>query len=413
MELPLPDRIRTLDLIRGVAVLGILAVNIAGFAGPIDAALSPHIPDRGSLGDEAAFAFVMVVFEGKMRMLFSMLFGASMALFITKADGAGRNGALLQARRLAWLALFGTLHYLLLWWGDILFTYAALGFIALLLRRQPVPALLTIAGLWFCSWVAIGLIATFPDGLAAARIADGTGSAATLADQAKSLARMISEARDELALFGGTYGPILQDKLTNHPWWLVSMALNNAWEILPMMLIGMALLKSGFFSGQWPPALLRRIAWYGLGIGGTLTLAITALAWAWHYPPPVMGTVIGVWMAVPRLMMTLGYAALLVLAAPRLLGTAIGQRIEAAGRMAFSNYLGTTLVMTALFYGWGFGLIGRVGEAAQLAFVALGWALMLGWSKPWLARIRQGPLEWLWRSLTEWRLLPLRRPVSS
>ena len=106
--------------------------------------------------------------------------------------------------------------------------------------------------------------------------------------------------------------------------------------------------------------------------------------------------------------MALGYLAALVLAAPRLLTTGVGQRLAAAGRMAFSNYLGTSLVMCSLFYGWGLGLVGRVPHALQPAFVLLAWGLMLAWSPWWLARFRQGPLEWLWRSLTEARALPFK-----
>jgi uncharacterized protein len=107
--------------------------------------------------------------------------------------------------------------------------------------------------------------------------------------------------------------------------------------------------------------------------------------------------------------MALGYAALLVLATPRLAQTWLGRRLTAAGRMAFTNYIACTVMMTALFYGWGLGLVGTWGHAAQLGLVAAAWALMLGWSAPWLARFRQGPLEWLWRSLTERTNLPIRR----
>jgi uncharacterized protein len=113
--------------------------------------------------------------------------------------------------------------------------------------------------------------------------------------------------------------------------------------------------------------------------------------------------------ALPHLLMALAYATLLVLATPRLACTWLGRRLIAAGRMAFTNYIATTVVMTAIFYGWGLGLAGFVGHARQLLFVALGWALMLIWSGPWLEVFCQGPLEWLWRSLTEARLMPMRR----
>jgi uncharacterized protein len=122
-----------------------------------------------------------------------------------------------------------------------------------------------------------------------------------------------------------------------------------------------------------------------------------------------MHALLSSWMALPHLLLAAAYAALLILAAPHLLKTRLGTRLSAAGRMAFTNYLATSLVMTGIFYGWGLGLFGTVGAAQQWLFVVLGWALMLGWSQLWLRRFAQGPLEYLWRSLTEWQLLRLRR----
>ena len=110
-----------------------------------------------------------------------------------------------------------------------------------------------------------------------------------------------------------------------------------------------------------------------------------------------------------HLALTLAYASLLVLAAPILLEKRLGERLHAAGKMALSNYLLTSLIMAFCFFGWGLGLVGRVGALAQWGFVLIGWAAMLGWSKPWLGRYHQGPVEWLWRSLTEGRRLALAR----
>jgi uncharacterized protein len=122
-----------------------------------------------------------------------------------------------------------------------------------------------------------------------------------------------------------------------------------------------------------------------------------------------MPAIFSYWAGPEHLAMALGYAALLMLAAPRLLNNRLGARLAATGRMAFSNYLATSAVMCAIFYGWGLGLEGQISRTAQLGLVALGWALMLAWSKPWLARFRQGPLEWAWRSLTEWRVMEMRK----
>ncbi len=408
-----PGRIRTLDLIRGVAVLGILAVNITGFAGPIGATRSPHIPAPGSAVDEAAFALMLLVFEGKMRMLFCMLFGASLVLFVDRTDAQGRGGDALQLRRLGWLALFGMAHYLLLWWGDILFAYAAIGLVVLALHRRPLLHLGVLALMVFSVWTLTALAATVGDAAAAEQLHRGTATAAQMSDHAAALADSLKNAAADLGMMHASYSQQFAHRLVEHPLWLPNMALNNLWELLPLMLIGVIFQRSGFFAGEWPRPLVLRMVRSGILGGGLLSLAVIGWAWWRHFDPVHVGEVVAVWSAAPHLLMATGYAAALVLLAPRLLHTRLGRRIEATGRMAFSNYLGTTVVMTAMFSGWGLNLAGTVPESRMGWFVLLGWTLMLGWSQPWLRRFRQGPLEWAWRCLTEWRRLPLRRADQS
>ena len=390
-------------------MLGILAVNIAGFAGPTQATLSPNIPLPGSTADEAAFAFVFVAFEGKMRALFTLLFGASMLLFVERAEAAGRDGTALQYRRLGWLLLFGLLHYLLLWWGDILFVYAAIGFLALRFRNAEPKALVAAALLLFAGWHGYGAVTAHPGVNSEEQVRLGEARPAIIARQAKEDDEARKEAAREIAGYQAPFVEQIEDKILNRPFWQLGMTMFTFGETFPLMLIGMALYRSGFFSGAWPRRRLWQLAGGGLALGLIPTLLVLGWVWPRHFPLQAMTAATFFWTALPHLTMALAYAALLMLAAPRLLQTRLGQRIEAAGRMAFSNYLGTTVVMTAIFYGWGLGLIGTVGAAGQLLFVALGWVLMLGWSKPWLARFRQGPLEWLWRSLTERRRLAFRR----
>ncbi len=390
-------------------MLGILAVNIAGLAGPIGATLTPHVPLAATPGDEAAFAFTLVVFEGKMRALFTMLFGASMLLFIDRAEQAGRDGAALQARRLGWLLLFGMLHYVLLWWGDILFVFAVIGLLALSFRHAEPKALAAAALLLFAGWHGFGAISDQPQVTIEEQVRLGAARPALMAEQAGYLREVRQTATAEIARYRAPLLAQVKDKILRHPGWQLGMTLFSFGETFPLMLIGMALYRSGLFSGRWPRRHLWQLAGGGLTLGLIPTLLVLGWVWPRHFPPQAMRVAINYWLALPHLAMALAYTALLMLAAPRLLQTRLGKRIEAAGRMAFSNYLGTTIVMTAIFYGWGMGLIGTVGAGQQWLFVALGWALMLGWSKPWLARFRQGPLEWLWRSLAEWRQLPLRR----
>ena len=403
------DRIGALDLIRGVAVLGILAVNVAGFAGPGAATLTPHIPSPGSPLDEAAFATVFVVFEGKMRALFTLLFGASLTLFIDRAEAKGRDGEILQMRRLGWLMLFGLLHHYLLWWGDILFLYALAGIAVMFLRGIAPTPLVIGALLIFLGWHLSGALEGVSGVFAEEQVRLGTASAAQAESHARFVTAFTERWTGELAEYRAGFWAQVGMRLTTHLLRPIEVAWPSLGETIPLMLFGAVLQTSGFFSGRWPRRWLWAVATLGLLVGLAMTLPLLDWLWARHFPPQAMSEAVLYWTAPAHLAMALGYAALLVLATPRLAQTWLGRRLTAAGRMAFTNYIACTVMMTALFYGWGLGLVGTWGHAAQLALVAAAWTLMLGWSAPWLARFRQGPLEWLWRSLTERTNLPIRR----
>ena len=397
-----------------MAVLGILAVNIAGFAGPIATTDSPALLQSGlaghaSFADEASFAAVFMIFEGKMRALFSLLFGASMLLFIERAERRHQDGDLLQARRLLWLGLFGYLHYVLLWWGDILFNYAVCGFFALMLRRLPVRALAIVGLAGFAAWHLWGALDSLPTIMAEEHLRLGIASAAERALVAGNMADVHQRIAQDLAQAHLGFIAQAGDKLATAAGWPLVMTLYTIGESLPLMLMGMALYRSGFFAGAWSQKRLAALA--GLGLVAGLGWALVLLGWVWkrHFPPLAMPDILSYWAGPEHLAMALGYAALLMLAAPRLLDSRLGARLAATGRMAFSNYLATSAVMCAVFYGWGIGLEGQISRTAQLALVALGWALMLGWSKPWLAHFRQGQMEWAWRSLTEWRVMEMKK----
>jgi uncharacterized protein len=195
-----PGRIAALDLIRGVAILGILAINIAGFAGPQIAALTPNLPRPGSPLDEAAFALGFFLFEGKMRALFTILFGASMVLFLERAEAAGRDPGPLQLRRLGWLALFGYLHFALLWWGDILFAYALCGCFALLCWRAPAKPLVALALTIFVLWHGFQAAGSLPEVAAEEHVRTGTANRTEAARYAETMARWTKRNAEEAAL---------------------------------------------------------------------------------------------------------------------------------------------------------------------------------------------------------------------
>jgi uncharacterized protein len=192
----------------------------------------------------------------------------------------------------------------------------------------------------------------------------------------------------------------LRLRLTTAPWLPFSTTSATFTETFPLMLMGMALMRTGLFTGSWSGATLRRMAWSGIGAGGALSLALIGWGWRHGFPPRAMFALMGSLAAMPHLLMALGYLAALLLLWPRIAQTAAGRRIAAAGRCAFTNYIGTTILMTALFSGWGLGLGGVLPRGWVVLFVPLGWAAMLAWPEAWLARFGIGPLEGLWRRLT-------------
>jgi uncharacterized protein len=315
----------------------------------------------------------------------------------------------LQVRRLLWLALFGWLHFLLLWDGDILFLYACTGLAALILRRTPPLQLVTIALLLFTIWQAWGSASWAPSAAREAQVAAGTASPAEQREHTNLIAARRADDRIDTKVSLASWGTEVAFRQDQHPAYPIAMLANVWGETLSYMMFGMALLKTGFFAGGWTRRQLCWLAAGGTGIGLGLTLLFTAWAHPRGYPELMMHLAIGYGLSFPHLLTALGYAALLVLAGPRLLAGALGARLEAAGRMAFTNYIACTVMMCALFYGWGLGLFGQIGAAGQWLAVSAAWALMLGWSKPWLARFRHGPLEWLWRSLTDRRWATFKR----
>src|SRR3990167_1407738 len=179
-------------------------------------------------------------------------------------------------------------------------------------------------------------------------------------------------------------------------------------ETIPLMLIGMALYRYGLFNGGIDRGKMRRWGWTGVIVGSLVTLAIGL--WAKAGGLTYYGTMAAMlgWSPLPRLGGGRGLAALLALWSAHANGW-LGERVKAAGRAAFTNYLGTSMMMVLVFHGWALGLYGELGRSALYLAVLAAWIAMLAWSKLWLERFRYGPLEWLWRCLTYGRLFPLRR----
>lgn len=403
-------RIATLDLIRGIAVLGILAANIVGFGQPFLAGTWPgaFLSGHDRLADWL-WVGQFVLIDGKMRALFSLLFGAGMALFMDRAWARGAT-RWLQARRLLALLVIGLVHYLFIWRGDILTYYALFGLLVLPLLRLDPRTLLTmgatgyLAGAIVCAamFVPLHLVAETPLGERPAF----TGMRAELA---ANLAAQQADDRVESALLTrGDYPALVRHSLAEHGTEPLDNLLLFGLETVPLFLLGIGLFRLGLFAGQLDRARLARWGWIALGAGGLASLAIALWAKGTGFAfYAALAAFIGL-SPLPRLAMALGLLALLVAYGPRATGW-LGERLRAAGRTAFTNYLGTSVVMAVVFHGWGLGLYGELTREQLYGVMLAAWAVMLWWPLPWLERFRFGPLEWLWRCLTYGRAFALRR----
>lgn len=405
---PALARLQSLDMIRGVAVMGILLLNIVGFAMPEAAYMNPRAYGGASGADLWVYLVNFVLFDGKMRGLFSLLFGASLLLVIERATAKGESPARIHYARMLWLLAFGLAHLWLIWWGDILTHYALIGMIAFFFRNKPVKTLVR---------VAIGLIALqtllmagLPMGVWATEHNLGNASPADIAKQLADFEKAFGVPpaafiAEQLTLFRSSYETILRNRIEHHGAAPLEMLLLGP-ETLGYMLLGMAGLKSGLLAGAWTRA--RYWKWVAI----CFAIALPAyIAIAWYLVREnfsVLAVVAGVMAATTpiRPVMILGWACLILLLMRP--GGALTMRIAAAGRMAFTNYLVTSLICTTLFYGYGLGLYGHLSRWQLYPVVLAIWALILLWSQPWLARFRFGPFEWLWRSLARFRFQPLR-----
>lgn len=363
------QRITNLDTIRGIAVLGILLMNAVAFGLDDGAYYNLDADGSDTAIDWAIGVFGEVFVDQKFMGLFSLLFGAGIVLFTDRAEVTGRRPVALSLSRNAVLLVIGVLHSLA-WEGDVLLLYAAASPLLLAVRNLPPPVL--IGG-------GLAVIAASP---VAAVLAQGT----------------VDDDGTGLGWIWGVAGDLDPAVET----FLIVDAFARA---IGMMMIGMALYRTGLVNGTRPPDTYRRLAAWGFGVGVPLTVASVVWFAVTDFGPEaaLVGSIPNTIGTVP---LTIGYVALISRWNQRP-DTAAHRRLRATGRMALTNYLSQTVLgLTVL--GWALADI-DLTRSAIVAFCAAVWAAQLAWSPWWLARYRFGPIEWLWRVATYRRMAPLRR----
>lgn len=394
-------RLESLDVLRGVALLGILAMNIRAMAGPFGTYMYPYALFDFEGANRLAFLFTAVFFDLKMMGLFSMLFGAGAVLYAAKGEAAGAPATGLWLRRMGWLLVIGLVHAYLIWNGDILVPYALSGLLVLWWVRRWSARALIVTGIGL---LVIGGTLSLGQLVSWESMADE--------EKAQQLAFMMPTPEQAQAQLADMQGGYLEIVASRAPVTLLFQTLFYVtfflWRTGGMMLLGMGLFKAGFLDGRWPLVSYVRTAVVCLLAGLSLSAVGVASLEAVRFSMPER-TIPDLWNYAGSVLTSIGYAAavLALVKAGALRG--LRARLAAVGQMAFSNYLGQSVITSVLFLGWGVGLAGRFTYAEQLMVVAAIWLAQLIVSPLWLARYRFGPAEWLWRSLTYWRRQPMIR----
>ncbi|HBD20353.1 MAG TPA: hypothetical protein DC063_09915 [Arenimonas sp.] len=403
------DRIQALDVVRGFALLGILLMNIEGMAGPLMASmtgLDPQLTGADRWVDGAIYLLV----QGKFYPLFSMLFGMGFAVMLMRAEAAQRPFFGLYLRRVLALLAIGLAHALLVWSGDILVTYALMGFLLLLFfRRTPqsrlpkwgialmlVPAVLTLS---------LGLLGSAMQAMPEAARA---GFDEAMARQAVQMAAEIDSQRQ--AYGSGSFAEATVQRLHDFTSMIGFILIYGAF-ILGLFLVGAWFARSGAIArpGEFE-RLHWRLRWGALPVG----LAMVGVSF-WLEPTLDFGrldlraSTAQVLQMLGGAVMALGYLGWVLrgLQCPAVAGGL--NALAPAGRMALTNYLLQSLVMTTLFFGYGLGWFGQLPRAWQPLLVLAFFGLQVALSQWWMARFRFGPAEWLWRAATYAQRPPMRR----
>ena len=397
------ERVEIIDVVRGLALFGILAANMRGFAAPAKAYFDT-LSFVSAPYDRLVQALIETFVQGKFITIFALLFGVGFSVQITRAEMRGARPGGLHVRRMAVLAAFGLAHGILIWWGDILFPYALAGLLLYLFRNCRTRTLVGWAIVLYLvplalTYVGVGLIAL----LASAGESIPPPERATPAALVPIINAYTSGVWSDIQ--GARMSELLGKNLAFAP-----LMLPN---VLGLFLVGMIAWRKRLFTPgpDQLPGYRRWMTW-SLLIGlmaSAAGVAVRVIFDVGNFDIRPLMLVPATLHMVGTPLVSLGYVLAIILLFQRASARAAMRRYGSVGRMALTNYLAHSVLGTLLFYGYGLGWYGRVGPALLLVPTLAIYALQAWVSPLWLARFRFGPAEWLWRSLAYRRRQPLRR----
>jgi len=417
------ERISSLDVLRGVAILGILVMNIYAFAMPFPAYGNPLLMGGTDTWNMGTWFFTHIFFDQKFLSIFAMLFGAGIILMTGRAEQRGAKYGRIFYRRQFWLLILGTLHAYFIWLHDILFLYAAIGMLAYLFRnRTPRTLMISASGLLLVT-LLMNLGISGQSRVMQSKVEEITvrmdageepteedeGMLAAWQEQRAFMAPNAEDLQEDVTLHQGNYAEITTHRVPFAMQLQSYGVLFMGARVLALMLIGMVLMKTGVLAAERSANFYRRMILIAYGTGLPI-MAYGAIDLNGHNFDSIYVFGMG---GLPNffgsIIVGLGHIGLVMSLIKAGVLQKLLQRFAAVGRMALSNYLLHSIILTTVFYGYGLGLYGSISRFGQMGFVVAVIVLQLLLSPWWLARYRFGPFEWLWRSLTYWQRQPMLR----
>ncbi|PSK99820.1 DUF418 domain-containing protein [Cecembia rubra] len=426
----LTERIDIIDIIRGIALLGILILNIPYFSME-EYFTEPWSQDTANT-NFWVHAVNIIFFEGKMRALFSMVFGAGIVLFTTNKEKAGKSATWLFYKRMIWLTLFGLAHaHLILWMGDILYFYGLIGMLAFLFRKmKPKYLAMGVPIVAIIGFVASTLFMQNIRGeyLEAKTAMEKQEAGEALGEKELEAIAAWEETRKEMipnkdevventALMKGSYSDVAGHVRPKAFDGQTKYLIFSIWDMLALMLLGIALYKWGFLTMKWTTDQYIKTIWIGYGIG--LPLVIFSFVYnTIHFPNVEAGLKyieehsimwVNLIYDFQRILIMMAHVALVIVLYQKGYLTRLMNGLRAVGQLAFTNYVMHSVICTLVFFGYGLNQYAE-WEYYQLYYLVIGiWIFQLVISPIWLKYFLFGPLEWLWRCLTYGRVQPFVR----
>lgn len=419
------ERIHSIDVLRGFALCGILAMNVVLFFWPFSVYDNPTLGGGFTGVNKVVWILNHIIFDTKMMSIFSMLFGAGLVLKFEKSRSEGRKLAGVYYRRIFALLFIGLIHAYFIWEGDILVLYAQCGLVLFLFRKLA-PRTLVVLG-------TIGILLVIPLALGANAFFNRCNALTPVVERKVKAGEKLSgfekfvknswpeikkemdpppaerdrKVQEVITIYRGGYWGIVKERAKSIVFIQTVGFIFGVWLAGGRMLLGMGLMKLGVFEAKRSEAFYRRMIALGYGIGLPLVLIDTVGVINANFNRNYMMGRGAVIFGLSSLPMALGHVGVIMLICKRGLIARLRMRLAAVGRMALTNYLMHGLIGTTLGCGYGLGWYGRV-ERWQMALVVVSiWILQLIVSPIWLKHFRYGPAEWFWRLITYWKPQPM------